>query len=326
MYINKSVRYSFAFIFGLILSGHLFIGVKEAKAYKTPELYQMVEIVRGEIEIIRRYKERAIDERPSIPVEHVFPREVYFQALTLRQKAGRLCHEAVQNLMAPSQTVQFTIPKFIEPKDIYEIVNDAWSQIRCAKAGFNLSEKVELDSNQDSNKTLTDVFKAIVQANRQINLLLEQPIEPGDVYAVVQHANAYIVDILNKLAPVWSLTAPTLPEYQEGKTPLDVYKQMLKNFRMIQHIAKESGIDMLHLEDEIQSPIAASDVFDLSSLILSELRYFAVEVGVEDSIYKLKSYPDKVPSDVFQQAQMVEDHLEILQGITKQYPTWTRIE
>ena len=193
------------------------------------------------------------------------------------------------------------------------------------KLGFNLSHSVEQNTNQGSTVTLTDVFKSIIQANRQINLLLEQPIEPGDVYSVVQHANAYIVDILNKLAPVWSLTAPTLPEYQVGKKPIDVYKQMLKNFRIIQQIAKESGIDMLHLGPEIQTPIAATDVFDLSSLILSELSYFATQVGV-DRIYRLESFPDKVPSDVYQQALIVEAHLEILEGIAKQYPTWTKIQ
>lgn len=325
MFKNLSTVYTYIFSLGLIFLVFSLIGIKEAKAYKTPELYQMVEVVRSEIEVLRKHKQRPLDERAEFPIDHAFPREVYFQALTLRQKAGRLCHEAVQNLMAPPIVVQYSIPQTIEPKDVYEIVNDAWSQIRCAKAGFGISDQIKIDRKQDSNKTLTDVFKSLVQASRQINLLLEQPIEPGDVYSLVEHANAYIVDILNKLAPVWSLTAPTLPEYQTGKKPIDVYKQMLKNFRIIQQIAKESGIDMLYLGDEIQTPVAASDVFDLSSLILSELSFFAAEVGVE-RIYKLESYPDKVPSDVYQQAQIVEVHLQILEGLAKQYPTWTKIQ
>lgn len=325
MFNYKTGEFTFTFLFAFIFLVFSLIAANEAKAYKTPELYQMVEVVRSEIEIIRKHKQRPVDARAEFPIEYAYPREVYFQALTLRQKAGRLCHEAVQNLMAPPIVVQYSIPHSIEPKDVYEIVNDAWSQIRCAKAGFNLSDEIKHETKQDSNKTLTDVFKSIVQANRQINLLLEQPIEPGDVYSVVQHANAYIIDILNKLAPVWSLTAPTLPEYQVGKKPIDVYKQMLKNFRIIQEIAKESGIDMLYLGEEIQTPVAASDVFDLSSLILSELSYFAIEVGVE-RVYKLESYPDKVPSDVYQQALIVESHLQILQGLAQQYPTWTKIE
>lgn len=298
----------------------------QAHAYETQDLYQIVADMRNEIELIRKHKQVQIDERDSISVKHVYPREVYFQALTLRQKSGRLCHEAVQNLMAPPANVQFSIPQNIEPKDVYEILNDAWNQIRCAKAGFDISHNASPHVKADeSSKSLTDVFKSIVQANRQMNLLLEQPIEPGDVFSVVQLSNAYVIDILNKLAPVWSLTAPTLPEYEVGKLPIDVYKLMLKNFRIIQNIANESGIDILDLGDEIQTPVAATDVFDLGSLILSELRYFAIQIGV-DRTYRLKSYPDKVPSDVYQQAQIVEAHLEILQGLAKQYPTWTRID
>ena len=288
--------------------------------------YHMVEQVQHEIELIRKHKQSSRDSRESIPVKNVYPREVYFQALTLRQKAGRLCHETAQSLLAPPIVAQYSIPKQITIKDVYEIVNDAWSQIRCAKAGLKIQDNIEPKlSSQDTSKTLTDIFKSIVQANRQLNLVLEQPIEQGDVYAVVQQSNAYIVEILNKLAPVWSLTAPTLPAYQAGTAPIDSYRLMIRNFRVIQEIAKDSGIDMLQLESDIQVPITTSDVFDLSSLILSELQYFASQVSVE-RVYKLDSHPDKVSADVYREAQMVESHLEILSEFTHKYPTWTKIE
>ena len=313
-------------LLGIIFLVFPSLGQSEVKKLRPGYAYQMVELVQSEIELIRKHKQSAIDSRDSIPVENVYPREVYFQALTLRQKAGRLCHETSQSLLAPPIVVQYTIPRNITSNDVYEIVNDAWSQILCAKAGLNIQDSREhQDSTQDTNKTLTDVFKLIVQANRQLNLVLEQPIEQGDVYAVVKQANAYLVDILNKLAPVWSLTAPTLPSYQAGTAPIDSYKVMIRNFRIIQEIAKDSGIDMLHLDSDIQIPITTSDVFDLSSLILSELRYFASQVGVE-RIYRLAPYPDKVPADVFQQAQYAEAHLKILSGISKKYPTWRNLE
>ncbi len=317
--------YKYILLLGCIFIVFPSVGQSEADKLKPGYAYQMVELVHSEIELIRKHKQAPVDSRDSIPVEHAYPREVYFQALTLRQKAGRLCHETAQYLLAPPAVVQFSIPKTITSKNVYEIVSDAWSQIRCAKAGLNINDNSEQNTSLDPTKTFTDVFKSIVQANRQLNLILEQPIEQGDVYAVVQLSNAYIVDILDKLAPVWSLTAPTLPEVQTDKTPIDIYKIMLKNFRIIQQIANDSGIDMLQLGSEIQTPITSTDVFDLSSLILSELRYFASQVGI-DRIYRLKSYPDKVPSEVYQQALIVEAHLQILEDFTKTYPTWTKIE
>ena len=302
-----------------------FLGLIEAKAVELHDLNRIVHTVQGELELIRKHKQRSLDERSEFPVEHVYPREVYFQALTLRQKAGRLCHETKQFLLAPPTIVQYSIPKNITPNNVYEIVSDAWNQIQCAKAGMDINQRIAEANNFEKTVTLTDIFKSIVQANRQLNLLLEQPIEPGDVYAVVQHANTYIIDILDKLAPVWSLTAPTLPEYQHGVFPIDVYKLMLKNLVVIEQIAKESGIDMLHLRSEIQPPITSTDVFDLSTLILSELSYFALQIGI-DRVYKLKSHPDKVQSDVFQQAQIIEQHLQILGRFTEDYPTWTKLE
>ncbi len=325
MVINKNSLRSYLQFFGLLVLAFPISGLSTSDNFGPNIAYDMVEIVHGEIELIRKQKQIPVDSREYIPVENAYPREVYFQALTLRQKAGRLCHETSQFLLAPPAVVQYSLPKNITPKDVYEIVNDAWSQIQCAKAGLGISEKFESTSkDNNSSKTLTDVFKAIVQANRQLNLILEQPIEQGDVYAVTKQADQYIVDILNKLAPVWSLTAPTMPEYQAGIAPIDIYKKMITNFRIIQRIADESGIDMLHLGPDIQEPITTTDVFDLSSLILSELHYFATQAGVE-RIYKIASHPDKVSSDVYQQALIVETHLEILENFTKTYPTWTRL-
>ena len=315
----------------LVISIFLFavplICKSDTKNFSPVLAYQTVELVQQEIELIRKHKEAAIDSRELIPVENVYPREVYFQALTLRQKAGRLCHETIQSLFAPALVAQYSIPSDITSKDVYEIVNDAWSQIRCAKAGLKVKDEnvSQINVTEDSKKTLTDVFKIIVQANRQLNLILEQPIEQGDVYAIVEQANSYIIDILNKIAPVWSLNAPTLPAYQAGTAPIDSYKLMLRNFRIIQQIAKDSGIDMLDLGSDIQVPINTSDVFDLSSLILSELRFFASQIGVEKA-YKLSSFPDKVAADVYQQAQIVEEHLKILNDFAEKFPTWTNLE
>ena len=324
-------KYKFKFNFYLATCiALLFIpiaGNSNANNFSPILAYQTVELVQQEIELIRKYKQAASDSRGLIPVENVYPREVYFQALTLRQKAGRLCHETIQSLFAPPLVARYSIPSNITSKDVYEIANDAWSQIRCAKAGLNIKEtNTEHTTNsENAKKTLTDVFKLIVQTNRQLNLILEQPIEQGDVYAIVEQANAYIIDILNKIAPVWSLNAPTLPAYQAGTAPIDTYKIMLRNFRIIQEIAKDSGISMLDLGNDIQVPINTSDVFDLSSLILSELRYFATQIGVE-RVYRLSSFPDKVAADVYQQAQFAEQHLKILNEFTEKYPTWTNLE
>ena len=43
----------------------------------------------------------------------------------------------------------------------------------------------------DRSKTPTDVFGAIMQTNRQLNLLLDQPFSPAEVYEQVTLAMGY---------------------------------------------------------------------------------------------------------------------------------------
>ena len=140
MFFHK--RYWVKYI-SIICSGILLLPIQalcNTKNFSPILAYQTVELVQQEIELIRKHKEAAVDSRELIQVENVYPREVYFQALTLRQKAGRLCHETIQSLFAPPLVAQYSIPSDITSKDVYEIVNDAWSQIRCAKAGLKIQE------------------------------------------------------------------------------------------------------------------------------------------------------------------------------------------
>ena len=64
-----------------------------------------------------------------------------------------------------------------------------------------------------------------------------------------------------------------------------------------------------------------SDVFDIASLVLSEVRYFASKVGVKKR-YAFREFGKIVPSDVYQLVLWQEALLETFEALAKRDPEW----
>ena len=319
----KTNEYTFFLVSVLIILVFPLASSSKADEVDPPDIYRSVELLRRELALVRENIQKPADTRANIPIESAQLHEVYFQALTLLHKSSRLCFETSQSVVAPPVDSELPIPKILESNDIHEKVEAARNQVRCAKTGLSITDHVE-DLERDSTKTTTDVFKSIVQANRQLNLMLERPFVSGDVYAITQQANDYLTSILDKLAPVWKTKNKLLPESEESKVSIDVYNLMLENFHIIEQIAKTSEIKTLHLGSEIQEPIVPSDVYNLSSIVLSELHNFASLIGI-DQTYSLGLVTEKTSSDVFRQALVLENRLHILQGIANEFPHWAEM-
>ena len=116
-----------------------------------------------------------------------------------------------------------------------------------------------------------------MQANRQLNHLLTSPFSPGEVFAIVNLSNEYVAETLDRLVPGWRADAPPLPAYVEGKAPIDVFGRLTRCYAVVRQIAKRSELALLEFE-------------------------------ADKKRYKFRPQTDKVPSDVYQQAQ----HLEAL--------------
>ena len=78
---------------------------------------------------------------------------------------------------------------------------------------------------------------------------------------------------------------------------------------------------MLEFEADIGHTIVPSDVFDIASLVFSEVRYFATRAGIKKR-YKVRARIDKVPSDVFQQAFWLENLLVKFEDLVQRRPNW----
>ena len=82
---------------------------------------------------------------------------------------------------------------------------------------------------------------------------------------------------------------------------------------------------MLKLETTADPNTVPSDVFDLASLVLSEIRYFSTLVGV-DVKFALFIPEEKLPSDVYQSVGQLEARLAVLETLVDDYPNWHSME
>jgi hypothetical protein len=167
-------------------------------------------------------------------------------------------------------------------------------------------------------KTHSDVFRAIVQANRQVNLLLNQQYAPSEVFQQVTLAVGYAAQLRTQFA---GTRMPEAPAYERRKRPADVYRRLITCFARVRAVMQHSGLNALTL-DRHPDTVTPSDVYDIASLIVSELSFLHSHLeGVlapPDAYYPGR----KVPSDVYQRAGLLEALLIDLQALVETSPSW----
>jgi hypothetical protein len=277
------------------------------EAIAPADVFVRVGLVRGEIEQIRFVMGRPQNKQPEIGVKGAAPREVYFQALTLFRKLDRLCFE-----LARERTAEPELPQGeITPSDVYEVVDAALAIARRIKDKLGIVETAE-PPRRDPEKTPTDVFRSIVQANRQVNLLLDQRYAPSDVFQQVTRAVALTSRLLEHFPG--ATTMPSAPDFEEGKRPAHVYRRLIDCYRKIRSIASKSDVDMLEFEanDALIDQAAPSDVYDIASLIVSELAHLHARLPDAQPPRKVYYVGRKFPSHVYQRAGLLERQLSEL--------------
>ena len=161
--------------------------------------------------------------------------------------------------------------------------------------------------------TPSDVFRAIVHTNRQLNLLLRREFSPANVFQQVTIAVHYTSRLLEQFGQSVATVAP--PKFEEAKIPAEVLDRLLVCFERIRRIGSASGVEVLALAlpPGGSGDVTPSDVYDIASLIVAELAYMHSRIpgaAPPERAY----YPGlKFPSHVFQRAGLLERQLEALE-------------
>ncbi len=277
----------------------------EVAADTTPtDVYREVQSVARDIEHLRLYMGRPANTQAPIDVSGVAPREVIYQANTLCEKVNRLGFETVREIAEKP-----VVPdRQITPADVLRMVRFAHGQVR------RIAEKLDLElvapvTGPTDSRTPTDVYKAIVQLNRQVNLLLDEHFSPSDVYEEVSLAIAYAAGLRRR----WpGDRIPPEPDWEFGKRPTDVIARLAQCLELVRSIAEHEDLEVLqlHLDESNLDSVSPSDVYDIAALLVSELAY--LDRTLADAATERKArYPGrKVPSDVYQRAGMLLQQLE----------------
>ncbi len=300
-----------------------FLGAAQESPAVTPaEVYQSVAVLRGEVNLIRLEMGKPVVEPPIIQVRNAAPREVYFEAISLFQKANRLGVEITgeqveEPVMAKGE---------LEPGHVLKVVKESLKRLALVKAELNIPEETK-EPPVEENIDPSQVFNAIMSANRELNQLLDRRFAPGDVFLQVSVAIAYAARLLDEPEGQLS-TPPPPPPLERRKRPADVYRGLVVSFESIRKIGELSGVEMLSFKVDEEQLIKAepNDVYDMATLMVAELAY----------LHSLRSnarpprkayYPgSKLPSEVFQRIGILGAQMEMLRLRVEENPDWLKNE
>ncbi len=281
-----------------------------------PEVYARLMFLQSELDHIRFEMGKPKPIKGGIEVTQVAPREVYFQAVTLFKKSNRLSFEHTREIAEALPQPDGTIG----PADVMAATESSLARISHVKIHLEITQSSAQPA-PDKSKTPTDVFRAIMQTNRQLNLLLDQPFSPAEVYEQVTLAIGYTARLRAQFP---GDRIPETSPFVRGKRPADVHRKLIHCFVIIRHIAAQSELPMLTLNTQEQNSVEVtpSDVYDIATLLVSELAYLWSQL--DNAVPPRPAYYPgrRFPSHVYQRASLLERQLAELAELVDTTPAW----
>ena len=301
----------FARLSPLLLLGIAIGPLRAQEPITTPDVHLLARTIQEEIEIIRWHMGRPFESRPPIPVSDVVIRENFRQALTLWRKVNQLGVELVGGGESP--------PVVAAPRggeygrnEVHQVLVSVLARVQEIREGMGivgLTGIVETASLTalDPSASPSDVFQVIVQSNRQVNRMLSSQSQPGDVYQQVLQAIFYSTEILTALGDPDPF--PVAPVYEPGLHPGHVYGRLLGVFDRLSSGFDSQGLDIVSWAGGayvVDASLTPSDVFDLATLLLSELEYAHSLIPGARPPMQVVHPGRRFPADVYQQAGVLQ--------------------
>ncbi len=280
------------------------------------DVYKAVAEVRADIELIRENLNKSKSDKADIPVDMVSPREVFVQAETLERKIHQLTYEQTGEI----DDLALNVPKGkVKPADVLVVVKSAKRILQKTKNKLNITSQQYVPDY--SSKAPGDVFKSIIHANSQLNLLLKDTVIPSDVYQRVEQSINYAF-VLRKQFPNPQMPSPK--PLVPGKKPSDVYNRLISCLRVLEEIMGLSGVRMLDLASDFEASgkITPGDVYDMASIVFSEITHLYFSMDNRELTPGVFYPGKKAPSDVFQKVMLLEDLLLDISYHVDNKPNW----
>lgn len=279
--------------------------ISVAQTVTNTEVYNLASQVAEEIEYIREVMGRPFDDSPRLPVGDVSQLQVYYQAQTLFRKANQLAQEYA----GTPRTGAPPVPNAdVQASDSFSVVISAQEQVRQVSRAFGIGTEAQIQ--ERTTASTTGVFLTILDANRQLNLLINEPILPSDVFDQVTLAVLYSAALLAHQGA--ENPVPEAEPFDGYKRPSDVYALLLNNTDLMSEVAEAAGISVLTLSSRRNIPddVEPGHVYDIARILVAGLALVANAMDVEDVFPDLERPELIFPTQVYARATVLQQQLE----------------
>ena len=277
-----------------------------------------VELLRKELDDIRFEMGRPKIIDIEMVVQNAAPHEVFFQARSLYRKADRVVVEVTGEESVP---LGLATPHNIQPAHVFQVVTAALDRLRFLKKRLGIG-LMNSEGLPNSSATPSHVFFSIGLANQQLNVMVNQHFSPRDVYGQMSLALLYTQRLLQQF-PQAKRNLP-IPPLERGRRPGDVFMHLIDCHTILSKIAQHSKLKILQLalKNPDTTRIQPNEVYDLASLVVSELAYLYAKRPQIDPPQKPAPPGLTLPSHVYQKVGSLLLHLKELEGQVKSNPQW----
>ena len=284
------------------------------------DVFARVQLIRKELDDLRFEMGKPKTREVGLLVQEASPHEVFFQAKELDQKVARLVSELTER---PESLEEAGAPSDIRPLHVYGVVDRSLRRILSLKKELGLTT-INHETMPDLNTNPTQVFIAIGLANKQLNLLLSHQFSPKDAAEQVSLGMRYTAKLLESFSV--DATETSLPSLERGRTPWDSYSRLVDCYMVLGDIARASHIKMLTLDmHNLDRPdVQPNDVYDLATLIISELSYLYSHQPNPLPLQADAVHAPILPSHVYQLAGGLLAQLHALEAQVREHPTALR--
>ncbi len=169
-----------------------------------------------------------------------------------------------------------------------------------------------------SDKTPTDVFGKLISIFAKLNILVgKEKIRPTDVFQQMIRITSDVKSILSHIDPGqrFRIDSPVSPRVL---TPTDVFRKCLQIRKEINLLRKHFKMEVIPVpEIDENQQFNPADVFIQTQIIIAELNLLKMGTGTISSTPLVIPVSEKIPSDVHQQAAMIEYLLKQVKPLQK---------
>lgn len=254
---------------------------------------------------LRRFMGRPAPKSPLLRAEGAHLIHAMVQSFHLQQRAQQLGFEHLRTAFEPIRSKD---PK-PSPDRVLANVDDTLKVVFQVERTLGI-EPVRRVGTASVSTDATEVFNAILDAGRLLDVVIDQNRSSSDAFAIV---TAVVHDASSLSSRQSRRFLPRMPDFEPNQTHRDVYEGLLTSFERVQRVAERNELPVLkyHVGD-LSRGVALEDVLDLAVLLFGEIHLISMRVTGHLAAPQIYYPGRKYPSHVMQRVKLLNAILERL--------------